>query len=54
MDRDLAIGPRPEAVSASLQFQADAFEIIELAVDDDLDQSVFAGDGLVAGPDVLT
>jgi hypothetical protein len=52
VQRDLAVGFRPEAMTTCLEVAAHALEVVELAVDDDVDRAVFIRDWLVAGREV--
>jgi hypothetical protein len=52
MQRDLAVGLRAEAMPARLQLGADALEVVEFAVHDDVDRPIFVGDRLVAGGEI--
>ncbi len=52
VEDDLAVGPRAEPVSPALQLAADALEIVELSVHDDLDGAVLVGDGLIPGGEI--
>ena len=52
VQRDFAVRVRPETVTAGFEFAADALEVVELAVDDDLQPFVFAGDGLITATQV--
>ena len=48
VQRDLAVGTGAEAVPSSFQFRANPGEVVELAVDDDPQPPVLAGDRLKA------
>ena len=48
VERDLAVGAGAEAVSLRFELGADALEVVELAVDDDVQPTVLARDRLVA------
>ena len=49
---DLAVGAGAEAVAPAFEVALDALEVVELAVDDDLQRLVLAGDRLIAGRQV--
>ena len=49
MQRNLAVRTRSEQMSAPLQLASLAFEIIELAIDDDVNPLVLVRDRLIAG-----
>ena len=52
MKRDLAVGPGLEAMPFRLQLRPDPLEVVELAVDDDVDGVVFVVERLIAGGEV--
>src|ERR1700722_20194331 len=52
MQRNLAVRTRSKQMSAPLQFASLAFEVIELAVDDDVNPLVLVRDRLIAGGEV--
>ena len=52
VQRDLAVRSSPEAMPLGLQAAADRLEVVELAVDDDVERLVFVGDRLIAGGQV--
>jgi hypothetical protein len=49
---DLAVGAGAQAVAATLEVALSALEVVELAVDDDVQGLVLAGDRLIAGGQV--
>ena len=52
MQGDLAVRARPEPMAARLELALDALVVVELAVDDDVQALVLAGDRLIAGVQV--
>ncbi len=52
MQGDLAVRSGPEPMAAPRQLVLDPLEVVELAVDDDVQAPVFAGDRLVPGRQV--
>ena len=49
MQRDFAVGAGAQVVTSSLEIALRALEFVELAVDDDPQLLVLAGDRLIAG-----
>jgi hypothetical protein len=52
MDDDLGVGARAEAMAVRDEFGADLGEVVDLAVEDDLDRAVLVAERLVAGRQV--
>src|SRR5215218_3066302 len=52
MQRDLGVGARLEAVPVALELGANALEVVELAVVNEVELGVFVRDRLVAGREV--
>jgi hypothetical protein len=52
VDQDLAVRPGAEPVASLFEVPLVALEVVELAVDDDVDPLVLVRDRLVAGPEV--
>ncbi len=46
---DFTIGASAQVMPGLFQFALDGFVAVELAIDDDVNAAIFAGDGLVAG-----
>ena len=49
---DFTIGASAQVMPGLFQFALDGFVAVELAIDDDVNAAIFAGDGLVAGGEV--
>jgi hypothetical protein len=52
MQQDFAVGPRTESVAARFETGTNPFEVVELAVYDDMNRAVFVAQGLVTSGEV--